>query len=284
MADDGRQPTCFVIMPITTPKHAIELYDGDADHFRHVLENLFGPALEDLGYDVIPPSTSGGDVIQASIIRNLDEADLVLCDMSQLNANVFFELGIRTALDKPVCAVVDDVTGTVPFDTSIVHSHQYRASLQSWVVREEIPRLAEHISASSTDRRNSMWRVFGVEAGVGRASVNPADAATDAKLDLILRRLDTQRSAGRAMPTATPLTASQASAWDRYLESQLPVDSAWSYDGDAHIVRIDVVGEPDPGYNLWAAWYMMNWSFTPHGWSVEPQFPPVLPSGAARPT
>lgn len=40
----------------------------------------------------------------------VEEADMVLCDMSRLNANVFFELGIRTALDRPAALVKDDQT------------------------------------------------------------------------------------------------------------------------------------------------------------------------------
>lgn len=122
-------PTCFVIMPITTPVVVREVY-RDADHFAHVLQHLFTPALEGLGYDVVPPAAAGSDVIQGEIIRNLDEADLVLCDMTTLNANVFFELGIRTALDKPVATVRDMHTDSIPFDHSIVNCHQYDGRLE----------------------------------------------------------------------------------------------------------------------------------------------------------
>jgi len=44
-------------------------------------------------------------LIHAEIIRNIENADLVLCDMSCLNPNVFFEFGIRTSLNKPVSVV-----------------------------------------------------------------------------------------------------------------------------------------------------------------------------------
>ena len=84
---------CFIIMPITTPEATVPRYGGDADHFEHVLDHLFVPAVERAGYEPIPPIAEGSDLIHARIITNLDEADLVLCDMSCLNPNVFLSLG-----------------------------------------------------------------------------------------------------------------------------------------------------------------------------------------------
>jgi len=81
-------------MPVTTPEHSIAAYGGDKDHFKHVLECLFIPAVEKAGLKPIPPIAKGADVIHAGIVQNLEKTDIVLCDMSSLNANVFFELGI----------------------------------------------------------------------------------------------------------------------------------------------------------------------------------------------
>ena len=111
---------CFIIMPITTPAHLVGDYSHDANHFQHVLEHLFQPAIREAGYEPIPPSARGSDLIHAEIISRIESADLVLCDMSTLNPNVFFELGIRTALDKPVCMVKDLLTTQVPFDTAVI--------------------------------------------------------------------------------------------------------------------------------------------------------------------
>ena len=117
--------TCFVIMPVTTPDHFLSAYNNDGAHFHHVLEHLFRPALEQLDFEVISPVAIGADLIHAEIIRNLETADLVLCDMSIVNPNVFFELGVRTALNRPVCLVKDDATERVPFDTGIINFHTY---------------------------------------------------------------------------------------------------------------------------------------------------------------
>jgi hypothetical protein len=91
--------TCFVAMPITTPTAYAEKL-SDPEHFVHVLDHLFMPALQAAGLTVIPPSVGGSEMIHAEIIRNLEQADYVICDLSGLNPNVLFELGIRTSLDR----------------------------------------------------------------------------------------------------------------------------------------------------------------------------------------
>ena len=96
MAD---KPRCFVIMPISTPPDRLTDYDGEENHFRKILKHLFIPAVEKADFDPIPPEVTGSSIIQADIIKYLAESELVLCDISVLNPNVFFEYGIRTALD-----------------------------------------------------------------------------------------------------------------------------------------------------------------------------------------
>src|SRR3954447_3894815 len=107
-------------MPITTPVEQAGLYDNDPDHFLHVIDYLFKPAVESAGFKLIKPAFNNSQVIQGEIIRHLETADLVLCDISGWNANVFFELGIRVALDKPVAMVRDNRTSSLPFDNSPV--------------------------------------------------------------------------------------------------------------------------------------------------------------------
>ena len=87
MAKSKTKENCFIIMPITTPTNLVERYKGDEDHFTHVLEHLFIPALESAGFKPISPKSAGSDVIQAEIIKQLSSCELVLCDMSILNPN-----------------------------------------------------------------------------------------------------------------------------------------------------------------------------------------------------
>ena len=184
-------PKCFVIMPITTPVQYIETYHNDKDHFSHILQHLFTPALEKAGFETISPKSTGSDLIHADIITNLSNCDLVLCDMSLVNPNVFFEFGIRCALDKPVALVIDDKTEKVPFDTGIINFHTYK-STPLWDKDNEIKHLAFHIKESYDKAKghNALWKYFGVNQ---TGSFNPDNATSDDKLDYIIQRLSSDK-------------------------------------------------------------------------------------------
>jgi hypothetical protein len=174
--------TCFVVMPVTTPKSYVDEL-GDPEHFTHVLEHLFKPALEQVGFTVIPPSVDGANLIHAEIIKNLEQADLVLCDLSSLNPNVFFELGIRTSLDRPVALIKDDLTAQIPFDLNAVNTLNYDSSLRPWALTTEIPRISNHIKAvvDMGMTGNALWKYFGLTkpALPSAAGGNPIEAKLD---------------------------------------------------------------------------------------------------------
>jgi len=203
-------PVCFIIMPISTPAERVSDYENDPDHFRHIQDHLFFPAIESAGFEPVRPAARGSEFIHDGIIANLERADLVLCDMSTLNANVFFELGIRTALNKAACMIRDSLTPRVPFDVGIINYHVYNPSLQSWVVKEEIPKLAAHIKeASQGGTDNSLWRKLGLTiTGVPVEEKDPLEA----KLDLALQRIDVLANSrpGQEVPGAKALGALHA--------------------------------------------------------------------------
>lgn len=176
-------------MPVTTSALAESIY-GDPDHFAHVLEHLFVPAVENAGYRAVRPTMSGSDLIHAEIIRNLESADLVLCDITSLNANVFFEFGIRTALDRSVAIVRDDRTDALPFDTSILNTHTYESTLAPWSLESQIDLLSNHlkVAASTSQGRNPLWQYFGLTQRADPGA-EVGESPTDAKLELILREL-----------------------------------------------------------------------------------------------
>jgi len=184
--------TCFIIMPITTPADMIETYRDGKDHFTHVLECLFVPGVEKAGFDPIRPIAKGADLIHAGIVENLETADMVLCDMSTLNANVFFEFGIRTSLNKPVCVVKDDLTKRVPFDVGVLNYHEYLSSLGMESGPNQIERLAVHIRESSerSDGQNTLWKYFGMKS---EAVPYEGKKGEEGKLDYLSTQVDAMR-------------------------------------------------------------------------------------------
>ena len=184
---------CFIIMPITTPERLLSTYRDGSEHFKHVLECLFIPAIEKAGFIPQPPTAQGSDLIHAEIIKRLESAEIVLCDMSTLNPNVFFEFGIRTSLNKPVCVVKDELTNQVPFDTGIQFYQEYNSTIEPWNLKNEIEIVAKHITTSveRSKGENTIWKYLGFKS----EAVPSKDAIdTDSKLEYITYQLDSLRS------------------------------------------------------------------------------------------
>jgi hypothetical protein len=170
-------------MPVSTRSAESDLY-GDPDHWHHVIESLFVPAVQAAGFRAIRPVASGSHLIHGSIIRHLSDADLVLCDLSSHNPNVFFELGVRTSLNLPVALVRDEHTD-LPFDTSGINTHSYDSRLRGWDIEEQRSALTEHLGEStrSCGGENPLWRQFGLTI---RAHEPDTQASPlEAKIDLL---------------------------------------------------------------------------------------------------
>ena len=107
--------------------------------------------------------------------------------MSTSNSNVFFEFGIRCALNRPVVLVIDEKTDYIPFDTNIIKYHTY-SSLPVWNIDKEIEALLDHITNTNkkTPKDNVLWKYFGVQY---TGAYNPESITIDEKLDYIINLL-----------------------------------------------------------------------------------------------
>lgn len=119
MADQTKK-SCFVISPIGD--------DGTKTRRQSdcVLEYIIKPSLTGLNYSD-PVRVDKADKpthITTEIILNLVHANLVIADLSDLNANVFYELGIRHAYRKP-CILLSDWEVRPPFDVAGVNTIRY---------------------------------------------------------------------------------------------------------------------------------------------------------------
>ena len=84
--------------------------------FDAVYKDLVKPALEEVGYDVKrADSILNQQNILKDIVRGIAEADLVVADLTSLNANVFYELGISHAMQKPTVLLTQS-NEDIPFD------------------------------------------------------------------------------------------------------------------------------------------------------------------------
>lgn len=97
------KPRAFILMP----------FDPE---FTSIYEQLVRPSLEDCGYEVArADSFLDQQNILKDIVRGIAEADLVVADLTALNANVLYELGICHGLNKPTVLLTQSID-EVPFD------------------------------------------------------------------------------------------------------------------------------------------------------------------------
>jgi hypothetical protein len=115
---------CFVLMPISDPKG----YDGG--HFQRVYQDLLRPACQAAKFEARrADEVTASNLIQLDILHRLLRSPMALCDLSSLNPNVMFELGIRQAFDMPVVLIKDDDTPNV-FDIAPLRTITYRHTIK----------------------------------------------------------------------------------------------------------------------------------------------------------
>lgn len=115
----------FVIMPIRRPGTA------EHEHFRAIYTDYLRPQLEAFGYvtERADDITKSGAISKDIIVR-LAESDLVIAELTDLNPNVFYELGIRHALrSRGTIMILDEHrTPEIPFDLAAYRVHKYGTS------------------------------------------------------------------------------------------------------------------------------------------------------------
>lgn len=115
-------------------------------YFDEVLKHLITPAAVQANFNAKTAKKAGSEVIQSTIVNDLDSADLVIVDLTEHNPNVLFELGMRIAFNKPVCLI--RAKGTAPiFDIDhMLRVYDYNPCLWPSSLEQDIPGLSEHIA------------------------------------------------------------------------------------------------------------------------------------------
>lgn len=120
---DTPKAICGIVMPIS------ECDGRPPAHWSDVLSILI-EACAEAGIEArLVSETYESNLIHKEIIANIYNDDIIICDVSGRNPNVFFELGIRMATQKPTVIVKDDIT-VYPFDTAPNRFIQYPRDLR----------------------------------------------------------------------------------------------------------------------------------------------------------
>lgn len=108
----------FVIMPFSDD--FFEAYEMIKNHFSDSFE--FSHAGEE----------DNQQNILADIIPPIYRADIILADLTGLNANVMYELGVAHTLNKKTIVITRDELSSLPFDLKQYRTKQYTTNYKSF--------------------------------------------------------------------------------------------------------------------------------------------------------
>lgn len=170
---------CFVIMPIS------DQGDYPKGHFTKVYEQIFKPAITDAGFE---PYRVDENKICDSIINKIFEAvqncPMALCDLSNRNPNVLYELGLRQAYDKPVVLVQDEKTERI-FDVSGINTVGYKSMRLYEDVIDARGKIAEAIKSTRDGKENSIVKIM----KAGAADINSGNLTNEDRMSIMLNSI-----------------------------------------------------------------------------------------------
>lgn len=106
------KPHLFVVLPFD-------------DEHTEIYEDNIKPVYEDHGYEVSKADTADSQRnILEDIVAGISNANLVIADLTGLNLNVFYEVGISHGLGVPTVLLTQDLE-EVPFDLNAYYTIEY---------------------------------------------------------------------------------------------------------------------------------------------------------------
>lgn len=133
--------TCFVIMP-----YGKKVIDQQEIDFDEIYEFIIKAAVKKLrGFEVIRcDDIDAPGWVHKRMLQHIFEDSVAIVDTSSLNANVFYELGVRHALRKGVTVLIQREGTTWPFNIAGMNSISYTTNPRG--VKEAVKAIAKFIS------------------------------------------------------------------------------------------------------------------------------------------
>jgi hypothetical protein len=155
-------PLAFVIMPFD-------------EAFQSIYEDLIRPPLEEAGFTVRrADSLVGQRSILQDIVSDVVSAELIVADLTGLNANVMYELGLAHGLGKRTVVLMQNSLDGLPFDLRV-----YRANVYSTHYRDvaRLHDLLRSVGRAALDRSEQFSNPV-IDFSPGSLTVRSASALT----------------------------------------------------------------------------------------------------------
>jgi nucleoside 2-deoxyribosyltransferase len=126
-----------------------------AGFFTEVLNSLIIPAAREAGFEVKTANRQGTEMIHSTIVNEILDADMCVCDLTEHNPNVLFELGMRLGHDKPVALIQAEGTARVFDVDNVLRVLPYKKELWRSTLLKDLPEITAHIKATWENREVS---------------------------------------------------------------------------------------------------------------------------------
>ncbi len=174
--NEEKKEKCFIIMPIS------DQGDYPEEHFTKVYEQIIRPSVEEAGYEAYRVDENTiCDTIMNKVFSAIQECPMAVCDLSNRNPNVLYELGLRQAYDKPVVLIQDDKTEKI-FDVSGISTVFYNSARMYEDVMKAREDIKKAILATKEGKVNTLAKVMKVNA----ADFSQVEASKDDKINVML--------------------------------------------------------------------------------------------------
>ncbi|MGN0379726.1 MAG: nucleoside 2-deoxyribosyltransferase [Butyrivibrio sp.] len=139
---NGNEKKIFVIMPFSEKTGKYQ-----KGFFAEVFRELIQPAAKGAGYTAETAERNGSDIIHSTIVKAINNAEIIMADLTEHNPNVLFELGIAIALRKPVILIKTDETGQIFDIDNTIRVFSYKSNLWKSTLEKDVPNLTTRIQA-----------------------------------------------------------------------------------------------------------------------------------------
>jgi tetratricopeptide (TPR) repeat protein len=118
------KPLVFVAMPFGRKWDTTHTFEID---FDDVYERGIKPAVDKKDLEIIrADEEQGGGIIHLPMFERLLLAEIAIVDVTNNNANVFYELGVRHAALPNSTIIIAANGGSLPFDITLIRTVPYR--------------------------------------------------------------------------------------------------------------------------------------------------------------
>jgi hypothetical protein len=130
---DQEKPRAFIAMQFGEPHDTI-------------YEQLIRPVTDSAGFNVVrADEIAGPGIIFEDVKREIEQAKVVIAEITPVNANVYYELGYAHALNKPTILLARSDREPLPFDIRSYRVIFYEDSIRGKPVAEQM--LRRHLAA-----------------------------------------------------------------------------------------------------------------------------------------